>query len=148
MCWRGHECLGVCMFLEFKMSTPMSVQNSIFISDVFQIEVSEAPVHSLGSCQKVNFYLARVHTGSWRVCMRLQSELITRVQFVYKIPYIHKLKESEVFQIWRPDGFSPIDKFSKIPGTTRFQTRKIDIWGFFLGQYLADNNATWHDMHT
>ena len=52
------------MFLEFKISSPMSVENSIFISEVFQIEVSDGPVHSLGSCQKVNLYLARVFTGA------------------------------------------------------------------------------------
>ena len=36
----------------------VSVQNSIFIGEVFQIEVSDGPVHSLGSSQKVNLYLA------------------------------------------------------------------------------------------
>ena len=52
------------MFLEFKMSTLMSVQNSIFIGEVFQIEVSDGPVHSLGSSQIVNLYLARLFTGA------------------------------------------------------------------------------------
>ena len=32
----------------------VSVQNNIFIGEVFQIEVSDDPVHSLGSSQKVN----------------------------------------------------------------------------------------------
>ena len=38
----------------------MRVQNSIFIGEVFPIEVSDGLVHSLGSCQKVNLYPARV----------------------------------------------------------------------------------------
>ena len=42
----------------------MSVQNSIFIGEVFQIEVSDGPVHSLGSSQKVNLYLARLFTAA------------------------------------------------------------------------------------
>ena len=42
----------------------MSVQNSIFIGEVFQTEVSYGPVHSLGSSQKVNLYLARLFTGA------------------------------------------------------------------------------------
>ena len=44
----------------------VSVQNSIFIGEVFQIEVSDGPVHSLGSSQKVNLYLARLFTGAMR----------------------------------------------------------------------------------
>ena len=46
------------------MITPMLVQNSIFIGEVFPIEVSDGLVHSLGSCQKVNLYPARVFTGA------------------------------------------------------------------------------------
>ena len=42
----------------------MRVQNSIFIGEVFPIEVSDGLVHSLGSCQKVNLYPARVFTGA------------------------------------------------------------------------------------
>ena len=42
----------------------VSVQNSIFIGEVFQIDVSDGPVHSLGSSQKVNLYLARLFTGA------------------------------------------------------------------------------------
>jgi len=52
------------MRLEFEIITPMHVQNSIFIGEVFQIEVSDGLVHSLGSCQKVNLYPARVFTGA------------------------------------------------------------------------------------
>ena len=44
----------------------VSVQNSIFIGEVFQIEVSDRPFHSLGSSQKVNLYLARLFTGLMR----------------------------------------------------------------------------------
>ena len=36
------------MCLEFQKITPMNVQNSIVISEVFQIEVSDGPVHSFG----------------------------------------------------------------------------------------------------
>ena len=42
----------------------MRVQNSIFIGEVFPIEVSDGLVHSLGSCQKINLYPARVFTGA------------------------------------------------------------------------------------
>ena len=45
------------MRLEFEILTPMRVQNSIFIGEVFQIEVSDALVHSFGSCQKINLYI-------------------------------------------------------------------------------------------
>ena len=45
------------------MIATMRVRNSIFIGEVFQIEVSDGPVHSLGSCQKVNLYPARVFSG-------------------------------------------------------------------------------------
>ena len=54
------------MRLEFEMITPMCVQtlSRIFIGEVFQTEVSDGLVHSLGSCQKVNLYPARVFTGT------------------------------------------------------------------------------------
>ena len=52
------------MRLEFKMITPMCVQSSMFIGEVFPIEVLDGLVHSLGSCQKVNLYPARVITGA------------------------------------------------------------------------------------
>ena len=42
----------------------MRVQNSIFIGEVFPIEVSDGLVHSLGSCQKINLYPARAFTGA------------------------------------------------------------------------------------
>ena len=52
------------MRLEFEIITPMQVQNSIFIVEVFQIEVSDGLVHSLGNCQTVNLYPAGVLTGA------------------------------------------------------------------------------------
>ena len=52
------------MSLEFKMNSIVSVKNSIFIGEVFQIEVSDGLVHSLGRSQKVNLYLARLFTGA------------------------------------------------------------------------------------
>ena len=52
------------MCLEFALLTPICVQNSIFIGEVFQIEVSDGLVHSLRSCQKVNLYPARMFTGA------------------------------------------------------------------------------------
>ena len=58
------------MRLEFEIITPMHVQNSIFNGEVFQIEVSDGLVHSLGSCQTVNLYPARVITEA-RVLRRL-----------------------------------------------------------------------------
>jgi len=51
------------MRLEFQIITPMHVQNGIFIGEVFQIEVSDGLVHSLGSCKKVNLYPAMVFVG-------------------------------------------------------------------------------------
>ena len=51
------------MRLEFEIITPMHVQNSMFIVEVFQIKVSEGLVHSLGSCQKVNLYPAMAFMG-------------------------------------------------------------------------------------
>ena len=43
---------------------PMCVQSSMFIGEVFPIEVLDGLVHSLGRCQKVNLYPARVITGA------------------------------------------------------------------------------------
>ena len=48
----------------------MSVQYNIFIGEVFQIEVSDGPVHPLGSRQIVNLRPTRVFTGA-RVFMFL-----------------------------------------------------------------------------
>ena len=50
------------MRLEILMITTINVQNSIFIGEVFQIEVSDGPVHQRGSCQNVNLP-ARVFTS-------------------------------------------------------------------------------------
>ena len=68
------------MRLEFEIITPMRVriQNSIFSGEVFQIKVSDGLVHSLGSCQKIFLYTARVFMGarvlrSLYLC-RLQNE--------------------------------------------------------------------------
>jgi len=65
--------------LEFEIITPMHVQNSIFIVEVFQIEVSDGLVHSRGSCQNVNLYPARVFMGArvLRTLHTLQFEMIT-----------------------------------------------------------------------
>ena len=60
------------MRLEFEIITPMHVQNSTFNGEVFQIEVSDGLLHSLGSCQKVNLYPAGVITGA-RVFRSLYS---------------------------------------------------------------------------
>ena len=57
----------------------VSVQNSIFIGEVFQIEVSDGPAHSLGSSQKVNLYLARLFTG----------ERVLRSLYVFTIQIDH-----------------------------------------------------------
>ena len=61
-CLWGHEFLGVCMCLEFQTIIPKSVFNGILIGKVFQIEVSDGLVHSLGTRQKVNLHTARVFT--------------------------------------------------------------------------------------
>ena len=53
------------MSLEFKMNSIVSVKNSIFIGEVFQIEVSDGPVHSLGRSQK-----ACIELGCLRGLMR------------------------------------------------------------------------------
>jgi len=52
------------MRAESEMITPMCVQSSMFIGEVFQIEVPDGLVHFLGSCQTVNLYPVRVFTGA------------------------------------------------------------------------------------
>ena len=44
----GAQLFMVCKLLEFKRITPMSVQNSIFIGEVFLIEVSDGQSIPLG----------------------------------------------------------------------------------------------------
>ena len=46
-CLRGHEFLGACMRLEFMKITAMSSQNSMFIGDLFFLEVSDELLHPL-----------------------------------------------------------------------------------------------------
>ena len=58
----------MCKRLEIKRITPMSLQNSIFISEVFQIDVSDGLVHSLGSRQIVNLRQTRMFMGHKFVC--------------------------------------------------------------------------------
>ena len=48
-CLQEHEFLGVCMRLQILMITPIRIHNGIFIGEVFQIEVSDGPVHWRGS---------------------------------------------------------------------------------------------------
>ena len=64
VCSRGHEFLLVCMRLEFKIIIPMSVQDIIFVGEVFQIEISDGLVHPLGSRQNVSLCPAMVITGA------------------------------------------------------------------------------------
>ena len=45
----GTRVLGVCMRLQILMITPIRIHNSIFIGEVFQIEVSDGSVHWRGS---------------------------------------------------------------------------------------------------
>ena len=52
------------MPLEFEIITPMCVQNSMFNGEVFQIEVSDGLLYSLGNCQPVNWYPAGVFMGA------------------------------------------------------------------------------------
>ena len=68
--------------LRMSILIPMHVQNIIFIGEVFQIKVSDGLVNSLGSCQKVNVYPARVHEF---VC---KKNLKLSLQCVYKIAYL------------------------------------------------------------
>ena len=73
-CLRGHDFFWFCKRLEFKTISLMSVQNSIFIGEVFQIELSDGLVHPLKSRQIVNLcpivnkgvvqLLTRVFTGT------------------------------------------------------------------------------------
>ena len=63
-CLQEHEFLGVCMCLQILMITPIRIHNSIFIGELFQIEVSDGLVHPLGSRQNVNLYPAVVITGA------------------------------------------------------------------------------------
>ena len=42
------------MRLKFKRIITMIVQNIMLVGEVFQIEVSDGLVHSLGSCQKLH----------------------------------------------------------------------------------------------
>ena len=51
------------MGLEMLTITPVSVHNSIFINETFQIKVSDGPVHWCGNCQNINLYPARVFTS-------------------------------------------------------------------------------------
>ena len=51
------------MRLAILMFTTINVQDTIFISEVFQIEVSDRPVYQRGSCQNVNLHPARVFTS-------------------------------------------------------------------------------------
>ena len=52
------------MHLELQRTCLMSVQNIIFVGEVFQIEVSDGLAHPLGSRQNVNLYPAMVITGA------------------------------------------------------------------------------------
>ena len=89
------------MCLEFEIITPMRVQNSIFIGEIFQIEVSDGLVHSFGSCQKIYLYIARVLTGA-RVFRRLY---VFRVQNEHCIVSVqNSILIGEVFQIELSDG--------------------------------------------
>ena len=62
-CLRGHEFLGACMCLEFQSITTMSVLNSMFIGDLFLIEVPDGLLLPFGRRQRVTLYPARVFTG-------------------------------------------------------------------------------------
>ena len=57
----------------------MNVQNSILIAEAFQIEVPDGPVHRLVSCQNINFYPARVFTGTQ----------VFRSLYVFRDPNVH-----------------------------------------------------------
>ena len=67
------------MRLEFQSITKTSVQNSLFIGDLFLIEVSGGLLHPLDRCQRVKLNPARVFTrhkflGAY---MRLELKNIT-----------------------------------------------------------------------
>ena len=55
----ARVCRSLYVFRVQNEHSIVSVQN-------IQIEVSDDPVHSLGSSQKVNLYLARLFTGAMR----------------------------------------------------------------------------------
>ena len=63
-CLRGHKFLGACMCLEFQPITTMSVLNSMFIGDLFLIEVPDGLLLPFGRRQRVTLYPARVCTGT------------------------------------------------------------------------------------
>ena len=89
------------MRLEFEIITPIRVQNSILIGEVFQIEVSDGLVHSFGSCQKIYLYIARVLTGA-RV---FRSLYVFRVQNEHSMVSVqNSIFIGEVFQIEVSDG--------------------------------------------
>ena len=53
------------MRVEFQNITKLSVQNSIFIGDLFLIKVSDGLLHPVGGRQRVKLYpAARVFTGT------------------------------------------------------------------------------------
>ena len=78
----------------------MRVQNIIFIGEVFPIEVSDGLVHSLGSCQKINLYPARVFTGA-RVLRTLHT---FRIRNDHSNVCIRSMFIGEVFPIEVSDG--------------------------------------------
>ena len=53
----------LCIHFEFKRIIIMSVKNIIFVGEIFQIEVSNGPVHQLGTCRNINLYAAMVSQG-------------------------------------------------------------------------------------
>ena len=74
-----HEFSGFCIHLEFQTIIPKSVFNGILIGKVFQFEVSDGLVHSLGTRQKVNLHTARVFTGA----------RVFRSLYAFKVPNHH-----------------------------------------------------------
>ena len=67
------------MCLEFQTIIPKSVFNGILIGKVFQIEVSDGLVHSLGTRKKVNLHTARVFTGA----------LVFTILYSFRVPNHH-----------------------------------------------------------
>ena len=61
---RGHKFLAACMCLDFQSITTMSVLNSMFIGDLFLIEVPDGLLLPFGRRQRVTLYPARVFTGT------------------------------------------------------------------------------------
>ena len=85
------------MSLKILMTTPIRVQNSIFIGEVFQIEVSDRLVHWRVGCKNVHSYPARVFMsgeilGVW--CKRITS-----------ISVQNSIFSAEAFQIEVSDCF-------------------------------------------